>query len=87
MAEIPIGIEDLASARERMIKTIHKEMTSKDKQFLLSFKSGAPDWSLIDLEGIDLLPAVKWKLLNIQNMNLEVHRKAVEQLAAILAVI
>jgi predicted nucleotidyltransferase component of viral defense system len=87
MAEIPIGVEDLASARESMIKTIHKQMTSKDKQFLLSFKSGAPDWSLIDLEGIDLLPAVKWKLLNIQNMNQEVHRQAVEQLAAILAVI
>ena len=87
MAEIPVGVEDLASARESMIKTIHKELTSKDKQFLLSFKSGAPDWSLIDLEGIDLLPAVQWKLLNIQKMDKEVLRKAVEQLAAILAVI
>jgi predicted nucleotidyltransferase component of viral defense system len=85
MSEIPVCAEELASARESMIETIHKEMTSKDKQFLLSFKSGAPDWSLIDLEGVDLLPAIQWKLVNIQKMDKEVHRKAVEQLAAILA--
>ena len=87
MSEVPVSVEDLAFARESMIETIHKEMTSKDKQFLLSFISGAPDWSLIDLEGVDLLPAIQWKLVNIQKMDKEVHRKAVEQLAAILAAI
>ena len=68
-----------------MIKTIHKEMTGKDKEFLLSFKSGDPDWSLINVEGIERLPAVQWKLVNIRQMEKEVHRQSVEWLAATLS--
>jgi hypothetical protein len=64
MSEIPVGAEELASARDSMIKTIHEQMTRNDKDFLLSFKSGDPDWSLLNLDGIDQLPAVKWKLIN-----------------------
>jgi len=40
---------------------------------------------LLDNEGIDLLPAVQWKLINIQKMDKEAHRQAVERLAATLA--
>jgi len=85
MSESPVRVEELASARDSMIKTIHKEMTRKDKEFLLSFKSGVPDWSLIDLEEIERLPAVQWKLVNIRQMEKEVHRQSVERLAATLS--
>jgi len=82
MSEIPVSAEELASARDSMIKTIHEQMTRNDKDFLLSFKSGDPDWSLLNLDGIDQLPAVKWKLINIRRMEKETHRHSVEQLAA-----
>jgi len=85
MSESPVGMEELASARDTMIRTVHKKLTGQDKEFLLSFKSGEPDWSLIDLEGIDLLPAVQWKLVNIRQMEKEAHRKSVERLAATLS--
>jgi predicted nucleotidyltransferase component of viral defense system len=85
MSESPVRVEELASARDSMIKTIHKEMTRKDKEFLLSFKSGVPNWSLIDLEGIERLPAVQWKLVNIRQMEKKVHRQSVERLAATLS--
>jgi predicted nucleotidyltransferase component of viral defense system len=85
MSENPCSVEELITARENMIKAIKKEMTRNDKKFLLSFKSGEPDWSLINLEGIDRLPAVQWKLVNIQKMDRELHRQAVEKLSETLA--
>jgi predicted nucleotidyltransferase component of viral defense system len=41
------------------------EMQVVDKQFLLKFKQGTPDWSLHDFS---IFPAVQWKLLNIQHL-------------------
>jgi hypothetical protein len=85
MSEISVSAEELASARDSMIMTIHEQMTRNDKDFLLSFKSLKPDWSLLDLNEIDQLPAVQWKLMNIRNMTKEKHRESVEQLEATLS--
>ena len=85
MSQGPVSLEELASARECLIRTIHEKIIRRDKEFLLSFKSGEPDWSLIDLEGIDLLPAVQWKLINIKKMDKEAHRQAINRLAVTLA--
>ena len=68
MSESTVSAEELASARDSMIKAIQEQMTRNDKDFLLSFKSGDPDWSLLNLDGIDQLPAVQWKLVNIRKM-------------------
>ena len=85
MSENPGSVEELEFARDCMIKTLHKEMTKVDKEFLISFKSGDPDWSLIDLDRIDRLPAVQWKLVNIRRMQKEAHRQSVERLEATLS--
>jgi len=51
-------------------------MTDEDVRFLLSFKQGAPDWALLPLTGVHRLPAVRWKLANIQKMGAEKHRQS-----------
>jgi hypothetical protein len=38
---------------------------------LISLQEGSPDWALLDIEGVSDLPAIKWKLENIQKMNAE----------------
>ena len=53
-------------------------MTEEDVLFLLSFKQGAPDWMLFLLLCADQLPAVRWKLANIQNMGADKHRQSLE---------
>ena len=57
--------DDYESTRTRLIKEIHNLLTDTDKSFLLSFKSGTPDWELIPLENLRHMPAVQWKLANI----------------------
>lgn len=60
--------EDFKLTRKQLIVEVHKSLTDHDKKFLMSFKSGEPEWSLIPIENFKNLPAVKWKLQNIQNL-------------------
>ncbi len=71
---------ELTDARNQLIAQIHQHFTEKDRKFLLEFKSGTPDWSLLDLPGIDKLPAVQWKLQNLAKMPRQNHAKALEEL-------
>ena len=46
----------------------------------VSVKEGMPQWDLIGLEGVQNLPAVQWKLLNIGRMAPAKHSKALRKL-------
>ena len=54
--------------RRELIVTIHNLLSPQDKAFLVSFKSGDPDWTLFPVAGIELLAAVQWKQLNIRKL-------------------
>ncbi len=57
-------------------------MTDDDRQLLLSVKRGEPDWNLFPVEGLERLPAVQWKLENIQKLKQNAKKHA-EQLRAL----
>jgi len=80
MTIVNIPIEELIEARSNLISSIRSTLTDSDKEFLLSFKQGKPNWSLLGVSGIDLLPAVKWKLSNINKMGEEKHLLAFNKL-------
>ncbi len=80
MAEIHVSVEELEEAREDLIQAIHQGLTGDEKQFLLSFKGRSPNWSLLGLVGIEDLPAVKWKLLNLNKMPEDKHTLALDKL-------
>ncbi|HRS88531.1 MAG TPA: nucleotidyl transferase AbiEii/AbiGii toxin family protein [Smithellaceae bacterium] len=80
MTLIEVNCEDLEKAREELIAMIAESLTIEEKQFILSIKEGNPRWELLGIEGIENLPAVKWKLLNIARMSPAKHKKAVQKL-------
>ena len=43
-------------------------MTNEERKFLISVKKGKPKWDLLGLTGVEDLPAVKWKLMNIDGV-------------------
>jgi len=49
-------------------------------------KEGHPRWDLLEPEGVENLPAVKWKLINISRMEPAKHQKAVHKLRDYLGV-
>jgi len=64
----PFTYNDYESTRKTLIEIIQQRLTDDDKKFLLSFETGMPKWDLLPYELIKKLPAVKWKLLNIQKL-------------------
>ena len=83
MATIEFSYEDYLETRSLLIETIKNRLTENDKKFLLSFETGEPQWDLFPYAVLKKLPAVKWKLLNIQklkNTNLDKHSQMIEML-------
>ncbi len=76
--------DKLLETRVQLIKEIKTSLTEKEKQFLISFKNRNPDWSLLELDGIENLPAVKWKLQNLKQMDQEKHKRALNKLSEYL---
>ena len=84
MTTDPIALSELIDVQKRLGKMILNSLTGREKQFLLSFKKGDPQWQLLDHEGIENLPAIRWKLLNIRKMNKSKHLEQVEKLQSVL---
>ncbi|MCK4797496.1 MAG: nucleotidyl transferase AbiEii/AbiGii toxin family protein [Spirochaetes bacterium] len=80
MAYIDITLAELLKTRHYIIQWIKKSLNKKEKHFILSVKEGNPEWELIDIKHIQLLPAVRWKLKNIKKMSKSKHKKAIEKL-------
>ncbi len=75
-----VSYEELCATRESLVSMLTNEVTPEEKHFLVSVKEGVPKWDLLGLEGVEKLPAVKWKLLNIGKMEPSKHRDAVHKL-------
>ena len=86
MSAIECTLEELLEARLCLIDNITKSLTEPEKLFLLSIKKALPEWHLLDIPGIDKLPAIGWKLNNIRNMDRQKHDAAVKKLRDILGV-
>ncbi len=85
MTRDEVTLEQLIDARDTLIKRIHSDLTSNERRFILSVKERKPDWELLGLDGIDRLPAVQWKLKNLERMERKKHAEAVERLKQRLA--
>jgi predicted nucleotidyltransferase component of viral defense system len=71
MVDEPVSLEDLLKAREDLIREIVGNMPEEHRRFLLSVKRGEPDWSLLNLPGVENLPAVRWKLENLAKLSVD----------------
>jgi len=80
LTSLPVEYEDLIAAREKFIEILKSELTDQERKFLLSLKEGEPKWFLLGMEGIDKLPAIQWKLTNIQRMNKKKHTESLAKL-------
>ncbi len=65
MTDTQFTYEDFEQTREALVGIVHESLSDADKEFLLSFKSCSPDWSIYDFERF---PAVQWKLQNLRNL-------------------
>lgn len=84
----PVTLKELLDVPDMMLAALKAQFTQRDKDFLLSFKQGEPDWALFDVPAAEHLPAIRWKLQNLQTLrarNPEKHQAALVKLDQVLA--
>ena len=86
MTEEPVTLDDLLETREKLIADIAGSMPMAHRQFLLSFKRGEPDWALLDLLRAKDLPAVRWKLQNLAQIEDSKRDRLIGRLREVLGV-
>lgn len=64
-----VSLDDLYGARDALIADMIGNMPAEHRRFLLSFKAGEPDWTLLDVPGARDLPAVRWKVDNLAKLS------------------
>lgn len=84
MTNEPITLDELHQVQRELPKRLLNSLKRNEKQFLLSFKKGNPDWNLITIPQLKELPAVKWKLINIKKMDRQKHKRAIQKLSDVL---
>lgn len=68
MSDIPFHYSDYEETRKNLIEQVNANMTNTDKEFLISFENGEPDWSKCCAGDLSNYPSVKWKLQNIDKL-------------------
>ena len=79
-----VSCEELERTREDLVRRIKSGFTDDDKELLFSIKRGAPKWDLLKIPDVEKLPAVKWKLQNIEKLKEGKRKELFERLAKAL---
>ncbi|OFZ79478.1 MAG: hypothetical protein A2583_03520 [Bdellovibrionales bacterium RIFOXYD1_FULL_53_11] len=75
-----VSHKDLLDTREQLITTLSNTLTGNERNFLVSIKEGDPKWDLLGIPGIERLPSIQWKLMNIKKMAPKKHKEALARL-------
>lgn len=82
MTDEPFSYEDYEMSRNNLIQVVNRSLDETDKEFLISFEDGTPDWDKCCAGDLSQYPSVKWKLQNIQVLkkkNPQKHHEGVDK--------
>jgi len=80
----PVSPDALVETRSHIVQILHKMLTEADKRFLLAVKQGKADWKQFVFPEAARMPAIRWKLHNLERMTEKKRRDAAEKLEAVL---
>lgn len=78
-----VGLEELVATREEMIEAIVAQMPDEHRAFLVGVERGEIDWNLSGLTDAANLPAIRWKLANLDRLEAERRHRQAEELEGI----
>lgn len=83
MTTTPVTVEDLIETREELIELVVRQMPKKHREFLIGVETGDADWTSTGLDDAADLPAIRWKLSNLDKVEAERRAEFADRLAAI----
>ncbi len=75
-----VELEELVATREEMIEAIVAQMPDEHRAFLVGVERGEIDWNLSGLTDAANLPAVRWKLTNLDRLEAKRRHRQAEEL-------
>jgi predicted nucleotidyltransferase component of viral defense system len=64
----PIQLSALHETQKHLISELPRTLSASHREFLLSIVRADPDWGLMPFRHLAELPALKWKLLNLEKL-------------------
>lgn len=80
-----VSREELEKVREDLVQRIQNAFTNQDREFLISVKGCSPKWNLLEIDGVEALPAVRWKLQNLEKLQNDKRTQLIERLTTVLS--
>lgn len=69
MTAEPVTLESLLETRERLFRELPAALDANERQFLRTLVRAEPDWSLLEIPHLEQLPAIRWRLQNLQEFH------------------
>lgn len=80
-----VSLEELLSARTKMLSLLHQQMMQSEKEVILRFLKSEAFWNDFGFAGIEDLPALLWKRQNLDKMFPEKRALSIQKLEGLLA--
>ena len=84
MAFDPVPLDDMVETWKTVVHTLNRDFTEDEREFILSFKRKSPDWDLFPVKEIRHMPAIQWKMMNLEKMSSKKHTAAYKKLERLL---
>lgn len=68
MTREPLALDDLLQIRNSLFAALPSSLTDNHREFLLGLVRCEPDWSLMSCPHLLDMPAIRWKLANLQRL-------------------
>lgn len=62
------SLNELEKTRERLFDELPASLDEVERKFLRSIHSLEPDWEALGVPGVEALPALQWKLVNLRKL-------------------
>ena len=68
MTTEPVPLEALLETRDRLFRELPAGLEATEREFLRTLVRAEPDWSLVPVPHLEELPAIRWRLQNLQQL-------------------
>jgi hypothetical protein len=69
MTTEPVRLAALHETRERLFRELPAALDGNEREFLRMLVRARPDWSLLDIPHLEQLPAIRWRLQNLEQLS------------------
>lgn len=64
----PVSMDELLGTRETMVEILRQHLDDSARRFLMTFHELQPDWDALGLPAVQDLPAIRWKIRNLERL-------------------